>query len=552
MSDSTIAWLTSWTPTTDDLLVFYDNADWVTKKTPISSLPSSGSGVTIGTTTITSGTSWRILYDNSWVVGELPTSGASSVVLRDTNQNITVNNLFTNSASTVSAGGTTVMTVASARIQNLTWTLAQTFQLPNATTLVLSQLFLFNNNSSQSLTITNNGSVSQYVIPAGWVVEVYCTDISTANGVFDFHPLPPGTVTWWSGVTGLVMNSVLNTTPTVSAGASSSTAPVFIPQRGTLNTWIGWDATNVYWIVWGVARMTVNSAWISTPWILTQNWQTVSEADFYKYRITTSVASGNLTVTLLNYLGNTPSATVPVKWQDGNGVIRTISSALTVTFNSATNYLNLGSAELATKEADLFVLFQWNTTAVTTNLLVTRFPSANTMADITNSNTGEKWAMGIVNYNTTDSVVNIGRFNAILSAGAGYTWSIPATSVIINSPILETRKLSYSATLGGFSTPSVTTGYYKLIGNELHLLSNEFNGTSSTTAFTFTTPFAIGSTFTRFFCTNWYDNGIATANTVVEMTWSSNTHAAFKTFPTGTWTASGFKAIYVPNMIQII
>lgn len=39
MADSTIAWLTSWTPTTDDLLVFYDNADGVTKKSAISGLP---------------------------------------------------------------------------------------------------------------------------------------------------------------------------------------------------------------------------------------------------------------------------------------------------------------------------------------------------------------------------------------------------------------------------------------------------------------------------------------------------------------------------------
>ena len=40
-----------------------------------------GGGVTIGTTTITSGTSWRILYDNAWVVGELATNGTGNVSL---------------------------------------------------------------------------------------------------------------------------------------------------------------------------------------------------------------------------------------------------------------------------------------------------------------------------------------------------------------------------------------------------------------------------------------------------------------------------------------
>ena len=40
-----------------------------------------GSGLTVGTTTITGGTTGRILYDNSGVVGELATTGSGSVVL---------------------------------------------------------------------------------------------------------------------------------------------------------------------------------------------------------------------------------------------------------------------------------------------------------------------------------------------------------------------------------------------------------------------------------------------------------------------------------------
>ena len=40
-----------------------------------------GGGLTVGTTTITGGTTGRILYDNSGVVGELATTGSGSVVL---------------------------------------------------------------------------------------------------------------------------------------------------------------------------------------------------------------------------------------------------------------------------------------------------------------------------------------------------------------------------------------------------------------------------------------------------------------------------------------
>ena len=43
-------------------------------------------------------------------------------------------------------------------------------------------------------------------------------------------------------------------------------------------------------------------------------------------------------------------------------------------------------------------------------------------------------------WTATDDATNVGRFNAILSAG--FAWSIPATSVIVNSPIYETRNIS--------------------------------------------------------------------------------------------------------------
>lgn len=161
--------------------------------------------------------------------------------------------------------------------------------------------------------------------------------------------------------------------------------------------------------------------------------------DLYKYSIVTSVASWNLTWSVKNYLGADPSASAPFKYQDWSGTIRTVTSALSVTANAATNYLNLWSAELATKEVDLFPLLQWNTTTSATNLLLTRYPAWNTMSDYTNSNTWEKGLIWIVNYNSTDKVVNIWRFNAILSAWAWYTWSIPTTSVIINRPIFETQ-----------------------------------------------------------------------------------------------------------------
>lgn len=61
------------------------------------------SSVTIGTTTITSGTSGRVLYDNAGVLGELATTGSGNVVLA-TNAALVTPNLGTPSAVTLTNG----------------------------------------------------------------------------------------------------------------------------------------------------------------------------------------------------------------------------------------------------------------------------------------------------------------------------------------------------------------------------------------------------------------------------------------------------------------
>jgi len=316
--------------------------------------------------------------------------------------------------------------------------------MPDATTLQKSSIFNFNNNSSASIIIANASLTTLYTVPPGGSVESFLTNNSTANGSWDFHALAPSSVTWSSGITGLVMNSVLSTTPSIGSGASSSTAPVFIPQRGTSNTGLGGDSTNLYGIIAGTARLTVNASGISTTGTVIQNGQTVGEPDFYKYSIVRTVASGNLTVALKNYEGNDPTTAKPVKIQIG-GTIRTITGALSFGANAGTNWANLGSAELATKETDLFYYLAYNSTYGVVPLFG-RVPTNNYIGDFSATQTNEKGTnTGVVAFgflSSTDQVVNIGRFNAILSAGAGYTWSIPATSTILNYPVFTTTTVN--------------------------------------------------------------------------------------------------------------
>jgi len=220
----------------------------------------------------------------------------------------------------------------------------------------------------------------------------------------------------------------------------------------------------------------------------------LGDADFYQYSIVRTVdGSGNLTVALKNYEGNDPTPSKPVKVQIG-GVIRTITSALSVIRNSWTNWYNAGSTELATKEIDFFTYIRWNTNgAWYAELLPARVPSFNLFSDSsgTTTYTNEKYLSDTNWWSSTDPVTNIWRFNATLSAGAGYTWSIPATSVIVNSPKNSTKLITYLPILSGWTgaigTYTFQNWWYQIIENkvfwQVYLQASKWTFTGGTVMF---------------------------------------------------------------------
>jgi hypothetical protein len=125
--------------------------------------------------------------------GVTSSSGANSVVLRDANQNVVFNNFTAGFTAVTAAAGTTVLTVASTRTQVLVGSTTQTIQLPDATTLQIGQSFIFVNNSSGALTITNNASATIDVVPAGGSVQIGATSIATNAGTWGIYSFLPGT-----------------------------------------------------------------------------------------------------------------------------------------------------------------------------------------------------------------------------------------------------------------------------------------------------------------------------------------------------------------------
>lgn len=230
------------------------------------------------------------------------------------------------------------------------------------------------------------------------------------------------------------------------------------------------------------------------------------------YEITTSVATNDLTVALKTLAGADPSAADPIKVRIGN-TVQTITAALSTTKNDGTNWCNAGGSELATKDVDFFVyLIQETGANAGTKIGFSRIPSARVMSDFVNTNTDEKYIAGSwTNFNATDEVENIGRFNATLSATATFQWSLPATSIIISRPIFETRWLIWAPTVVGFNPDPTFFARYQLTMDTMKINFWHAAGTSDTTTYTLTMPFIVKNVANNF---QYFTIGYVTNNSV--------------------------------------
>jgi hypothetical protein len=207
-------------------------------------------------------------------------------------------------------------------------------------------------------------------------------------------------------------------------------------------------------------------------------------------KIVPSVASNNLTVALKGLDGNDPSATNPIYIRIGD-TVHSITSALSVTKNAGTNWCNAGSTELATKEIDYFVYLGYNATDGVV-IGFSRIPYATEYSQFSTTSTNEKYcAISNISHATSgDGYVVIGRFAATLSAGAGYTWSVPTftSKNLIQRPIYETRTLAWTPAIVGWATPSLSYARYQIVGKRVFTSTRVEAATSNSSTVSFTLP----------------------------------------------------------------
>ena len=175
--------------------------------------------------------------------GVTSSSGANSVVLRDSNGNITTNCLFEGYVTQAASGTAIVLTASTAQNYQITGSGGQIIRLPDATTLPNGATFTFNNNqSSGAITVQNNSSTTVATINSGGYVTVVLLNNSTAAGSWDRHDSTPSNVSWstntldypgsitsatWNGSVIALNRGGTNANLTANAGAvpySTSTA----------------------------------------------------------------------------------------------------------------------------------------------------------------------------------------------------------------------------------------------------------------------------------------------------------------------------------------
>ncbi len=161
-------------------------------------------------------------------------SVALTLVERDANQNAFASNFVSKGTVIASTGTTIVLTAASTRAQYLTGTLTEIYQLPDATTLIVGEEYQFNNNSTQNLTVKNNGGTTLTTVPAGGLVTFFATDISTANGTWDFHFQTPFNVQWGSST--LQLGLIGTSLGSLSFANLTSGLVTLQPTTGALGT----------------------------------------------------------------------------------------------------------------------------------------------------------------------------------------------------------------------------------------------------------------------------------------------------------------------------
>jgi hypothetical protein len=424
--------------------------------------------------------------------GVTSSSGANSVVLRDANQNITVNRVNQSNTNTTAAGGTTVLTIASSYIQSLVGTGGQTYALPDATTLTTGVAFLFNNLATGTLTIQDYATATIGTIPSGGAGAVFLTNNATTGGTWDLHAYLPEGVTFgtnafnlgtsvisggtWQG--GTIQPAYGGTGLTTFTGANNalySTGSTTL-TAGTLPVAAG--GTGVTSSTGTGSVVLSNSPTLVTPALGTPSSATLTNAT----GLPISTGVSGLGANVATFLGTPSSANLAAAVTDetGSGSLVFATSPTLVTpalgTPSSATLTNATGLPLSTGVTGTLPIANGGTGQTTASAAFNALSPITTTGDL------------IVGNGTNSATrLGIGSTGQVLTVSGGTTvWSTPSSGA---GTITRT---DFTATAGQtvFSV-AYTVGLIDVYRNGVKLATADFTATNGT-SFTLATPANLG------------------------------------------------------------
>lgn len=158
-------------------------------------LDASGNVSPLGTVAsgVWQGTTVGVAYGGTGVTAS---SGANSVVLRDSNATVFANRVNQGITVTTSSGGTLELDPASTYWQTITGTSAHTVKLPDATAIPVGSAFVIDNDSTESVTVTDYAGDPVDTVAAGGYTYIFLEADGTIAGTWNRAGLIPSEVNW--------------------------------------------------------------------------------------------------------------------------------------------------------------------------------------------------------------------------------------------------------------------------------------------------------------------------------------------------------------------
>ena len=164
--------------------------------------------------------------------GVTTSTGTGSTVL-STSPALTTptwNNAAPNITSTASTGIITTLTSSSSYYQRITGTLAQTIKLPDETTIPAGTTYVIDNDSTQSITITDSAGSVLATGVSGAAGLFYSMSNATATGNWGGYAYLPASVQWGSGALGAAYGGTGVTAAGTSGNVLTSNGTAWVSQ----------------------------------------------------------------------------------------------------------------------------------------------------------------------------------------------------------------------------------------------------------------------------------------------------------------------------------